>query len=179
MLLLLFGIKGFASDSIPKVIIVKPDEIQLTLTRYSRAYYDIYHTIGYSRLWRIKESSYFGFYAGVGFISHKNQLLDKLGFKGQGVYAYMARIQFIQKLKRCSLYMALQYSYLTPNNGFNYYNNERQYLVKLGLKKYFLKNYLSVTPQIGFGISESQGIYSSHYNSGLHINYGFDIGFCF
>jgi hypothetical protein len=180
ILLLLFGIKGFTSDSIPKVIIVKPDEIQLTLTSYSKEYFDIYHTIGYSRFFLLKNRNYLGFYAGLGYLAHKNNLLDKFGFNGEGVYSYMTRVQYVHKYTKRALYFALEYTYLTPNQGYDYYNNERLYMAKIGLKNYFLKNYLSITPQIGIGISESQGIYYSQYGDGRwHLNLGFDIGFCF
>jgi hypothetical protein len=58
-----------------------------------------------------------GFYAGLGYISPENDFIDKIGFIGSKLHTYTARLQYVQKLKKRSLYTAFEYTYLTPNIG--------------------------------------------------------------
>ena len=99
MFILLYGINGFGNDSIPSISELRKNEIQLSLAAFSHND-DVYHTFGYSRLFRLKRNAYLGFYGGVGYLPKNNDFFYKLGFTGYKLYAYTGRLQFVLKFRK-------------------------------------------------------------------------------
>jgi hypothetical protein len=176
--ILLFGINGFGNDSIPSFELRK-NEIQLSLAAFSHND-DVYHTFGYSRLFRLKRNAYLGFYGGVGYLPKNNDFFYKLGFTGYKLYAYTGRLQFVLKFRKTSLYTAMEYTYVEPKFGDSfYYGEDNQFMVKIGADFHLCKGHFSLTPQIGAGLFHGQDPYYPYYYEAFCLKVGLDIGFCF
>jgi hypothetical protein len=169
----------FGDDSIPTIYPIRKNEIQMNISIGAHNY-GLYHTLGYSRLFRLKGNSYLGFYGGLGYLPPKSKQLfaHKIGFDGYKLYAHTARIQFIQVVKNIGIYSALEYTYLTKNIYQNTQNQHR-FICKLGAEFYLFKKHLSLSPQVGLGYAYLQDPYDSYYFNAKTITLGFDIGFCF
>lgn len=168
---------SFSDDSISKVSDLRKNEIQLSLAAFSHND-AVYHTVGYSRLFRVKTDSYIGFYGGVGYIPKNGDFFYKLGFSGYKFYAYTGRLQFVKKFRKTSLYTALEYTYLDPPRGSKY-GEDNQFMVKLGADFNFFNGHFALTPQIGAGLFHGQDFYDPGYYEAFCLKFGIDIGFCF
>lgn len=129
-----------ADDSIPSSRVLRPNEIQLTVSIGAHNY-GLYHTIGYEHLFHLKNKSYLSVYAGLGYLPPKSKQLfaHKIGFDGYKLYAHTARIQFIQVVKNIGIYSALEYTYLAKNIYFSYIN-QHHFIWKFGAEFIYLKN---------------------------------------
>jgi hypothetical protein len=173
-------ISAKADDTIPKLRKLRTDEILLNVSIASTLF-GTYHSIGYARSYQLKGNSYLGFYVGLGYLLPKSEQLfaDKLGFKGDKLYAYTARLQYVYKLKKLDLYSAFEYNYLESSaNATGYFDYERHFLGKIGVDLYLFKRHLSFSPQLGLGMAKIRQAYTPIKNIS-QLNVGFDIGFCF
>jgi hypothetical protein len=169
-----------ANDTIPKIRKLRTDEILLSVSVES-VLFGTYHSIGYARSYQLKGNSYLGFYFGVGYLPPKSEQLfaDKLGFKGDRLYAHTARLQFMQKQKKLELYAAIEYNYLESTaNATGHFDYERHFMGKVGTKLYLFKRHLFISPQFGLGLAKIRQAYTPVKNR-TQLSFGFDLGFCF
>ena len=99
------GTFAMADDSIPSSRVLRPNEIQLTVSLGAHNY-GLYHTIGYAHLFHLKNKSYLSLYAGLGYLPPKSKQLfaNKIGFDGYKLYEHTALLQFLQEFINVGFY---------------------------------------------------------------------------
>jgi hypothetical protein len=179
LILVLLLLPANASDTLTKIPKLRGDEFLISLS-YGSYLFGYYHSVGYSRSYQLEGNSYIGFYAGLGYLPPKSEQLfaDELGFKGDKLYAYSTRLQFVQKLKKIDLFTAFEYNYLKSSIP-SYIGRERHYMGKLGVEFYLFKKHLSFTPQVGAGFARLNIPGITDKTTRRNLSVGFDIGYCF